>query len=290
VYDSKTFDPSGNPSHADPEFREFYEKYENTVDPGVLYPKLMVRYLPPGLVGLLIAVFLAAYMSTISSQLNWGTSYLINDFYRRFIRRKAPERHYVLASRLGIVLMMVFSLVVTRFFLTTISGAWVFMINASAGIGTVLILRWFWWRVNAWSEIAAMAAPLVIYPVSKLFFHLESPLTLYPVVAGTTAVWLVVTFLTRPTDRSTLKAFYAKVHPGGSGWKPVRKECPGVVADEGMGNLFVNWLCGIVLVYSFLFGAGALLFGKIVSGSILLAVGILAAGIIALNLKKHSVF
>ncbi|MBP9005426.1 MAG: Na+:solute symporter, partial [Candidatus Marinimicrobia bacterium] len=187
-----------NPLASTPEFQNFYEKYENTVDPGVMYPKMMLRYLPTGILGLLIATFLAAYMSTISSQLNWGTSYIINDFYRRFLRKKASEKHYVLVSRIAMLIMIVFSLFVTKYFLTTISGAWEFIINASAGMGAVLILRWFWWRINAWSEIAAMIAPLIIYPIARYKFGLQSPITLYPVVLGTTIVWLLVTFLTKP--------------------------------------------------------------------------------------------
>ena len=138
------------------EFSEMYEKYENTVDPGIMYPKLMVRYLLAGLLGLLLAVFMAAYMSTVAAQLNLGTSYLVHDFYRRFIRKSADEKHYVLVSRIGLFILVLFSLLILKFFLTTISGAWIFIINVSAGLGSVLILRWFWWRINAWSEITAM--------------------------------------------------------------------------------------------------------------------------------------
>ncbi|MGH7601278.1 MAG: sodium:solute symporter family protein, partial [bacterium] len=174
---------SDNPDYRSQEFLAFYEKYENTVDPGLLYPKLMLRFLPPGMLGLMIAVFLAAYMSTIASQISWGTSYLVNDFYRRFINKAGDEKHYVLISRVFIALMVVFSLGVTNF-LTTISGAWDFIINASAGMGAVLILRWFWWRINAWSEISAMIAPLIIYPLARSY-GFESPSTLYPVVLGT---------------------------------------------------------------------------------------------------------
>lgn len=130
-----------DPEYQTAEFRAFYEKYENTVDPGVMYPKIMMRFLPPGLLGLLIATFLAAYMSTIASQLNWGTSYITNDFYRRFIKSGADERHYVFVSRIAMYLMIVFSLLVARYLLTTVSGAWEFIINASAGMGAVLILR-----------------------------------------------------------------------------------------------------------------------------------------------------
>ncbi|UCF38812.1 MAG: Na+:solute symporter [Acidobacteriota bacterium] len=170
AYENPALMKSGDAIYQSEEFKLMYETYENTVDPGVMYPKLMLNHLPIGLLGLLIAVFLAAYMSTLASQLNWGTSYLINDFYRRFISSDASERHYVLVSRLCIILMTVFSLLVTKFFLTRISGAWEFVINASAGMGAVLILRWFWWRINAWSEISAMIAPLIIYPVSRYGF------------------------------------------------------------------------------------------------------------------------
>jgi len=271
----------------DQAFLDFYEKYENTVDPGVMYPKLMVRYLPAGLLGLLIAVFLAAYMSTIASQLNWGTSYLINDFYRRFIKPSAGENHYVLVSRLGIIVMIAFSLFITRFFLTTISGAWEFIINASAGMGAVLILRWFWWRINAWSEISAMVAPLIIYPIAKNGFGLTSPITLYPIVLGTTLVWLFVTFITKPVPDSVLEKFYRRVHPGGIGWKRIAQNLPDVKSDSGFGRLFLDWLCGVILVYSFLFGIGKLILLQFVSGFIFCLVGVIAAAIIYYDLKKR---
>ena len=268
------------------EFRVMYEKYENTVDPGIMYPKLMLRFLPPGLLGLLIAVFLAAYMSTLASQLNWGTSYLVNDFYRRFVRPKACERHYVRVSRIGILLMTVFSLLVTRFFLTRISGAWEFVINASAGMGAVLILRWFWWRINAWSEISAMIAPLLIYPIARYGFGIEPPLTLYPTVLGTTIVWLLVTFLTQPVPTEKLLEFYRRVHPGGVGWRKIAQLAPEVPPDRGYGRLFVDWMLGIAMVYSILFGVGDLLFGDWMSGFGILAVGIVAALLIWRDLAR----
>lgn len=276
-----------DPTYDTPEFRDMYERYENTIDPGVMYPKLMLRYLPTGLLGLLIAVFLAAYMSTIASQLNWGTSYLINDFYRRFIRKKADERHYVLISRLGIILMVAFSLLITRFFLTTISGAWEFIINASAGMGAVLILRWFWWRINAWSEISAMIAPLIIYPIARYGFGMQSPITLYPTVLGTTIVWLLVTFLTRPSNKQHLIDFYKRTHPGGIGWRKIAKEVPGVESDKGFGRLFIDWILGVVVVYTFLFGIGHLLFGEYLSAVLFLGAAIISAAIIYFDLNKR---
>lgn len=277
---------SGAAAYQSTEFRAFYEKYENTVDPGVLYPKLMLHYLPPGLLGLLIAVFLAAYMSTIASQISWGTSYLINDFYRRFIRREASEKHYVLISRFGIALIVIISLVVTRL-LTTISGAWEFIINASAGMGAVLILRWFWWRINAWSEIAAMIAPLVIYPLARAW-GMQPPLTLYPVVLGTTITWLAVTFLSPPVKRDVLLKFYEKVHPGGRGWKPVADQLPGVQSDSGFGRLFACWISGVALIYGVLFGLGNLLFGKFLLALLFFAVAAAAVIVISASLKKIS--
>jgi Na+/proline symporter len=243
------------------DFKTYYETYENTVDPGLMYPKLMLMYLPAGLLGMLIAVFLAAYMSTIASQLNWGTSYLINDFYRRFIKKDGDEKHYVIVSRIGIVIVTIFSLLVTRYFLTTISGAWEFIINASAGMGAVLILRWYWWRINAWSEISAMIAPLAIYPIAKYGFNLESPITLYPIVFGTTIVWLLVTYLTKPVDENKLIEFYTRTFPGGIGWKTISKKVGSVKSEINFGKAFINWILGVVLVYSFLFGLGSLLFG-----------------------------
>ncbi len=268
-------------------FREMYEKYENTVDPGIMYPKLMVRHLPTGLLGMLIAVFLAAYMSTLASQLNWGTSYVINDFYRRFLKPVASERHYVLVSRSGIILMTVLSLVVTRFFLTQISGAWEFVINASAGMGAVLILRWFWWRINAWSEIAAMIAPLVIYPIARFGYDVRPPLTLYPTVLGTTVVWLVVTFLTRPTPDATLVAFYRRVHPGGWGWRRIAGLVPEVKPDSGFGHLFLDWFLGVVMVYSFLMGLGQVLFGQHLRGGLVLGLGVGCALVIWRDISKR---
>jgi len=267
------------------EFQNLYEKYENTVNPGVMYPKLMVKYLPVGFLGLLIAVFLAAYMSTIASQLNWGTSYIINDFYRRFIKPGADERHYVLISRIGVILMTLFSLLVTKYFLTTVSGAWIFILNASAGLGAVLILRWYWWRINAWSEISAMIAPLVIYPVAVYGFGMESPITLYPIVFGTTIVWLVVTYFTKPVAENKLIEFYKRTYPGGAGWKHIQKLIPGVVRKTGFGKLAINWLMGIILIYMFLFGIGKIIFEDYLFGGLFILIGLIAAAIIYLNLN-----
>ena len=286
VFDNPSILKTDDASYQTDEFKAYYEKYENTVDPGRMYPKMMIRYLPKGLLGLLIAVFLAAYMSTISSQLNWGTSYIINDFYRRFIKKKGTEKQYVLASRLTMFLLIIISLLVTRYLLTTISGAWEFIINASAGLGLVLILRWFWWRVNAWSEIAAMIAPLIIYPIARAF-GLESPMTLYPTIFGTTLVWVLVTILTKPSEEKTLKKFYEKVHPGGFGWKKISAQMPEVKSDSGFGRMFLSWGAGVALIYSFLFGLGKIFFLEWWAAVAYFALSIVSGIIIFFNMKKQ---
>jgi solute:Na+ symporter, SSS family len=287
AYNDNSLLKSGDAKYASEEFKQMYEKYENTVDPGIMYPKLMLRYLPPGLLGLLIAVFLAAYMSTIASQLNWGTSYLINDFYRRFIKRDGNEKHYVLVSRMAIILMTFFSLFITRYFLTTISGAWEFIINASAGLGSVLILRWYWWRINAWSEISAMIAPLIIYPIAKYGFGMESPLTLYPTIFGTTIVWLIVTYITKPVTEKHLLDFYKRTYPGGKGWQIIADKLPEVKGDSGFIWLFIDWILGVGLVYSVLFGFGQVLFGEYLLGFVILLIGFLCGLGIYIDQQKR---
>ncbi len=268
------------------EFTNFYNRYENTVDPGIMYPKLMLKYLPAGLLGMLIAVFLAAFMSTIASQLNWGTSYIINDFYRRFLVKDATDKHYVLISRISMVFVVIFALLITKYALTTISGAWEFILSASAGTGTVLILRWFWWRINAWSEISAMITPFVILPIVTYGFDMKFPFTLYPIVVGTSIVWLAVTFLTKPTNEKTLLKFYEKVHPGGIGWKYIADKLPNVKSDSGFKYMFFNWVLGVVLVYTSLFGIGKILFGDYLMATVFIALAVGSGGIIFRNLGK----
>lgn len=255
----------------------------------VLYPDLseadkklgfvyaMRDYLPVGLKGLLVAAFFAAYMSTIATQLNWGTSYIINDFYKRFFQPNATEKKLVRVSRITTILIMIVSVIVTDN-LDTISGAWTFIIEAGAGLGLVLILRWFWWRVNAWSEITAMIVPLAVYGYISTQTTLLFPYSLFTIVGITSVSWIVVTFLTKPTDEETLNNFYRRVHPGGIGWKPISSKLADVQSDSGYRSLFLCWLLGIILVYSMLFGVGKLLFGEIGLGSAFIAVGI-AVGI-----------
>ncbi|NCS88430.1 MAG: sodium:proline symporter, partial [Ignavibacteria bacterium] len=250
---------------------------------GMGYIYAMNDFLPVGLKGLLVAAFFAAYMSTIATQLNWGTSYLINDFYRRFIKKNDEEKHYVFASRVMTMILMVISIVVTLF-INRISGAWEFIMEAGAGVGLVLILRWFWWRINAWSEISAMITPFVLLPFLR-YYEIVFPITLFYLVSITTVVWVVVTFLTKPTDEKVLISFYRKIHPGGILWKKISSNLPEVKSDSGFFAMFVNWLFGVILVYSILFGTGSLLFGNYTELFIYMGAAIISIFIIYKNLS-----
>lgn len=265
----------------------------------VLYPELtaeskrmgyvfaMRDYLPAGIRGMLVAAFFAAYMSTIATHLNWGTSYVINDFYRRFLQRKKEERHYILVSRLVTVGLMVLSLFVTMI-METISGAWTFLIEAGAGLGLVLILRWYWWRINAWSEISAMLAPFVGYAYVKFYSSIQFPESLFVIVTFTTVVWLAVTALTKPVDEEHLIAFYRRVHPGGLLWRRIAQKLPDVVSDSGYGMLALNWVCGVALVYAALFGLGKIVLGDIMSGLLYVMIAAVAAGVIVWSFARRS--
>lgn len=267
---------------SDPAFRE---RFENSTNPGGMFPKMMRDHLPTGLYGLLLAAFLAAYMSTISTQLNWGTSYLTHDFYKRFMAPEADEKQLVLVSRLLTLVMGVVSFIITTQ-LERVSGAWEFVLAISGGIGLVLILRWFWWRVSAWSELAAMLAPIAPY----LWCHHQGipfPASLFYIVAFSTVAWLLVTYLTPPTDRATLHTFYRRVHPGGIGWTPIQADLPDARPDQGYPALFANWLLGCALTYCTLFGLGRLIFGQPLQALAFLAAALISALIIWRNLSRE---
>lgn len=255
-------------------------------DKGLGFVKAMNDFLPPGLKGLLLAAFLAAYMSTIATHLNWGTSYFINDFYRRFLVKDKSEKYYVRISRLMTIVFMFLSVIITTQ-MTTISGVWGFVIECGAGLGLVLILRWFWWRVNAISEIVATITPFIVYGVLYFGnFDVKFPNTLYIIVPITTIAWLITAFITKPTEESKLESFYKKVHPGGIGWKKISDKLTEVKSDSGYYLLFINWIAGIILVYSFLFGIGKIIFGEYIYGFLFLLLGIAAALLIRRNFNK----
>jgi Na+/proline symporter len=271
----------------------------------ILYPELQdkeagyIRTLmdpavfPPYLRGFMLAAFAAAYMSTIGTQLNWGASYVINDFYRRFAVREGTERHYVIVSQLVTVLLMLLSAVVT-FYLESIGDAWKLLLVIGAGTGTVLLLRWFWWRINAWSEVSAMIAAASCSLFLQFALKLDSKeprdfaYSMLITVAFTTIVWLVVTMLTRPESNETLVKFCRVVRPEGPGWKRIRREA-GLPLDEPGGGLapqFANWVLGCILIYGSLFGLGYLILGPVMKGLLFIAVAIVAAVIISRNLER----
>jgi solute:Na+ symporter, SSS family len=266
--------------------------YPGLENPGSGYVQAVVDLLPPGVTGLLLAAFAAAYMSTISTQLNWGASYLVNDLYLRFVEPGASARRAVALSRLATVGLFILSGVVT-YFLDTIEGAWRILIALGAGTGLVYILRWYWWRINAWSEISAMAAALVTFSALTGFgiYNATDPLEgvylMLATTAVTTVVWVTVTYLTPPTPRATLDAFYRRVRPGGPGWREIAVANGfGPEGIDGGALNWTNWLAGVVSVYATLFGIGRLIFGPRLEGLLFLAVAALAFTWIAVNLGR----
>jgi Na+/proline symporter len=250
--------------------------YPGLADPESGYVKVMVDVLPPFWRGFLIAAFFAAYMSTISTQLNWGASYLVNDVYRRFWAPGRSERHYAGAGRLATLLMMVVSGVVTMY-IGTVEGAWKFLLAIGAGTGLVYLLRWYWWRVNAWSEVSAMAAALVVSLAAQLGFGVSADdprgfaWLLLLTTAATSVIWLAVTWLTPAEPPDRLRAFYRRVRPGGPGWTAVEPEA---TRDAAIGGGLLQWLLGCLVVYFGLFGIGDLVLGRPLRGTVALVVAL----------------
>ncbi len=257
--------------------------YPDLVDKEAGYIKTLLdpNVFPSYLRGFMLAAFAAAYMSTIGTQLNWGASYVINDFYRRFIQRSASEKHYVIASQVVTLLLMIVSLVVT-FYMESIGGAWKLLLVTGAGTGTVLLLRWFWWRINAWSEVSAMicAAVVSIFLQLVLKWNSDDPkqfaYLMLVTVGITSLIWIVVTFLTSPEPVEKLVAFYRRVRPEGPGWNGIAAKA-GLSESHAQGRLslqFVNWILGCALIYGALFGIGKLIFKEWLAGFLFLLVAV----------------
>jgi len=229
--------------------------YPGLADPETGYIKVMIDYMPPSLRGLMLAGFAAAYMSTIATQLNWGASYLVNDFYRRFLKPNETGPHYVLMSQAATVVITLISAGVT-FYMDSIAGAWKLLIVTGAGTGGVLLLRWYWWRVNAWSEVVAMGTAFVVSVALQAIWKLDSdnPVEfawiMIITVGITTAAWLAATFFTAPEPNETLVAFYRRTRPSRNGWGPIAALAPDVKpATDGLNNLGC-WIAGCVMIYS----------------------------------------
>ncbi|MFN2460417.1 MAG: sodium:solute symporter family protein [Candidatus Velthaea sp.] len=239
---------------------------DGRIDAELGYVQTLIDYLPVWLRGLMMAGFLAAYMSTIGTHLNLGASYFTNDLYRRFVNAHATERHYVAVSRVMTIACMVLAVVVTQF-MTSVGEAWKYMLTLTAGVGLVMILRWYWWRISAWSEIAALAASFIVG--SSLYIFNVVPgddpnataKRLLITVACTTVAWLAVTFATKPETDAVLVRFYERVQPSGAGWKRIAGLATAASPADPLRIALVDWIAALGLVYGALFGIGKLVLG-----------------------------
>ncbi len=230
------------------------------------YVYVMKDFLPVGLTGLLLASFMAAFMSTISTQFNWGASYLVHDLYARFvippgkggISESRREKRLIWVARLSTVGLMFLSLGVAATF-SSITAIWLFMIECGAGLGLVLILRWYWWRINATSELTATLSSIAYFGISRLL-KMEFPDSFLFIVGATTVTWLVATLLTAPEERAHLEAFCRRVRPDGA-WAPVRKSAGLKAPGTNLWALAAAWLCAVGVTYSMLFLSGSLILG-----------------------------
>ncbi|MCK4538412.1 MAG: Na+:solute symporter [Candidatus Krumholzibacteria bacterium] len=261
-------------------------------DPETYYPMMMKEMLPPGIFGLVIASFFAAFMSTIDTQLNWGSSLVVNDILRRFLWRGKSEKKYIGAARLSILSLAVLG-ALASFAVSDISFAWKLVISVTAGIGSVYIARWYWWRVNAWSEISAMATAMTATLIFSMLSGrpgmedaawLQFPYSTALTVLFSVCVWVSVTMLTRPVGDEHLLKFWKRVRPGGKGWKRISSRVS--LSDESEGSAISTAgmiLSGLILVYGMLFGIGWMILGAKGKGTIALLVT-LAGGLTLVRL------
>jgi SSS family solute:Na+ symporter len=278
-------------------------------DPEGGYIQVMIVDLPASLRGLMLAGFAAAYMSTMATHINLGASYMINDFYRRFLKRDGSEGHYVAASRVATVLVTLLA-AVASLYMQSIEGAWKFLMSIGAGAGLVFMLRWFWWRINAWSEIGAMAmagcSSLFLQsawamPVVNLFRNIDPKLSAAPLDANdphgfawlmiittslTTITWLVVTMFTPPEPEAKLRSFYQKVQPSRLGWGPIAA-LESVHSKQSLAWSTADWIAGCGLIYCSLFSVGHLIFGRPLQAGILFVIGVICAWFIYWDLNRR---
>jgi SSS family solute:Na+ symporter len=264
---------------------------EFTAEPEKGYVMVLRDFLPPALRGLMIAAFLAAFMSTVGTQLNWGTSYLINDFYRRFLVRKGSEQHYVFASKLFIVLLVILS-GYTAAHINSIQSAWQLLLGMGAGTGGVLLLRWYWWRINAWSEISSMIAAFVVsISLTQIHFAGNDSVVFAKsamiTTACTTLVWLTTTFLTAPESEERLLKFYRRVRPTIHGWKHIASLAPDIKPVRDFAANTFDWIMGCALIYCTMFGIGEIVLQEWLPGAVLLACAAAAGYFIYWSLSRR---
>jgi SSS family solute:Na+ symporter len=254
--------------------------YPTLADPEIGYIRLMLDYLPAGLLGLVVASFLAAFMSTVSTQINWGASYIVNDLYTRWGRPQANDRERVWVGRLASVVIVALA-AIAAFIAQDIGTVFRFMIAIGTGPGAVLILRWFWWRVNAWAELAAMLAGMLIALLLYLpaFGEIDFGVRLAVTAFGSAAIWVPAMLLTPPEREETLRAFYRRTRPGGPGW---RRQCEatGLAPLQDLGADVRAGAVGIVLLFALMFGVGWLVLGAWARGAIALLLAIIAGAML----------
>lgn len=239
----------------------------------------MLTFLPHGILGLMVAGLLAAYVSTISTHLNWGTSYLVHDLYRRFIRSDADERHYVNMGRIVTGLLMLCAAGMT-FLLETASASFNLLLSIGAGSGLLYLLRWYWWRINAWSEIAAMVVSFVVsigfFIAGKTGTAVDPNAALLVTVFATTFAWIAVTLATRPENDETLIGFYKLIRPAGALWGPIAQKAGVGSSPDSISMQLLGWVLGCTFIYSTLFGAGSALYGYATQTAIFVLVWIIS--------------
>ena len=265
-------------------------------DPELAYPMMIVEMMPAGLRGLMVATFLAAFMSTMDTHLCWGASYLVNDVYRRFVRRNETEPHYVLASRLAVVVLVIVA-ALTAWQMDSIRRAWIYVIELTAGVAIVWLLRWYWWRINAWAEVSAMAGSFLLANgmlwvgmlhgigivsdaglagVSRFYGSEFDFIRATIILLSCTGIWLIVTLNTAPDENSRLQTFYRRVRPGGW-WGPIAAMCPEVTVVHDARTQWLGFGLGLMFVYGSLLGAGYLLTGRPVIGTVAMVLSIVGA-------------
>ncbi len=266
----------------------------------ILYPQLgvddkklgyvmaMRDYLPNGLKGLLITAFFIAYMNTVSSQLNWGTSYLVHDLYKRFINPNATPKQIGRVTRLSFAVIMIAALAVSPF-ITSIEKVWFLVLECGAGLGLVLILRWYWWRLNAWAELTAVIVPLIMYFVSNYVVGWEFPNSFFLTVGVTTICWISVMYLTKPTNMEVLQKFYNKVKPDGA-WDPVQRSLNISERSENIGPLLLCWISSVTMTYGILFLIGYLIFKQWNDAFVMTSMISGSFVILAYNSRKIKIF
>jgi SSS family solute:Na+ symporter len=255
----------------------------------IAYP-VMLSKLNPGWLGLVVASLIAAYMSTIGTHLNWGSSYIVNDFYKRFARPNASEKELVLMARISTLVLMILGAVVALFFLNNATQAFNILILSGAGSGAIYLLRWFWWRINAWTEIVAMIGATIVAVVLVFFVDDESIATkvldgftmkLLYAVTITSIIWIITTLVTKPENKQVLRDFYRLTNPGGPGWKKVVSEAvkDGDIINEKelgkpweMPTQILLVFIGCIVIYSSLFAIGNFVYGETLYGFILLTI------------------